>query len=170
MPHVNELLDWTHAAGEVPARGLEVRRVATGAECAALSAANAPAVFTAFAARYHLRPLAKGRFALEGEITATVEQTCVVSLDAMTSELREAVRMELWPEEQVADPPLTASMDVDVDHAIADELDVEPFGVDGRLPVGRVLAEAATLALDPYPRRPGAVLDEAVERAEQRQA
>ncbi len=92
-----------------------------------------------------LTPAGRG-FALDATLGATVVQTCVVSLEPVTTRVDEAVHRAF-----VLDA-LAAEVVVDAD---ADD-DVEPLGE--RIDLGRIATEALALALPAYPRKAGAHL------------
>jgi uncharacterized metal-binding protein YceD (DUF177 family) len=94
-----------------------------------------------------------GGLKVTGEVAATVEQTCVVSLEPMTSELREPIDLAFVPPH--ADQPTDAS-EQDLDPGAADE--TEPL-VDGVADLGVAVTEFLLLAIDPYPRKPYAVFE-----------
>lgn len=96
----------------------------------------------------HLAPLDKGGWALDGTLGATVVQTCVVTLEPVTTRVDQAVRRRFLPA-----PGLRAA-ELVVDPAEDDE--IEPLGE--RIDLGLVAVEALALALPAYPRKEGAVL------------
>ncbi len=97
-----------------------------------------------------LAALAGGGWELTGALGATVIQTCVVTLDPVTSRIDQPVRRLFLP---MATPR-------GVDFAVGDEEDedIEPLG--DRIDLGLVAIEALALALPPYPRKEGAALAE----------
>jgi uncharacterized metal-binding protein YceD (DUF177 family) len=94
-----------------------------------------------------------GGLKVNGEVAATVEQTCVVTLEPMTSELREPIDLAFVPPR--ADERAEESEE-ELDPGAADES--EPL-VDGVADLGATAIEFLLLAIDPYPRRPGAVFE-----------
>jgi uncharacterized metal-binding protein YceD (DUF177 family) len=102
-----------------------------------------------FACRFYRR--GEGRFVMLGTLTASVTQTCVVSLEPVASALQVAVEIEFWPAPLV--DQLTASADETASHGMVDW--PEPI-VEGKLDLGPVIYETLATALDPYPRREGA--------------
>lgn len=82
-----------------------------------------------------------------GQVTATVEQTCVVSLDLLQSEIVE-------PFDLVFVPPTA--------HEVVSEVTVDQGAeppeslYDGSVNIGAVAVEFLLLGIDPYPRKPGA--------------
>jgi len=84
-----------------------------------------------------------------GQVSATVGQTCVVSLDPIENAVEEAVDLVL------ARPgPGAEAEDVAVD-ALPEE-GPEPL-VNGSVDLGAIAIEFLLLGLDPYPRKPGVV-------------
>jgi uncharacterized metal-binding protein YceD (DUF177 family) len=94
-----------------------------------------------------------GGLKVTGEVAATVEQTCVVTLEPMTSEILEPIDLAfVTPRaDDHADEP-----EEELDPGAADES--EPL-VDGVADLGVVATDFLLLAIDPYPRKPGAVFE-----------
>ncbi|MFO1142014.1 MAG: DUF177 domain-containing protein [Amaricoccus sp.] len=88
---------------------------------------------------------------LEAGLGATVVQSCVVTLDPVTTRIDQPVR-RLWLPDSA---PRSAELLIDPD----EDDEVEPLG--DRIDFGRVAVEALALALPAYPRRPGAELESA---------
>ena len=86
------------------------------------------------------------RVHVTGEAWGSFTQTCVLTLDPFESAFREVIdlffdedpakALEMRPEEEAPDPI-----------------------IDGIIDLGAVAAEFSALALDPYPRKPGAVFE-----------
>ncbi|MBN8874742.1 MAG: DUF177 domain-containing protein [Rhodospirillales bacterium] len=128
--------------------GLTVEIEATQEECARLTARmHIPAV-QALRVRFQLTREPDDRFAASGWLVARVVQTCVVSLEDFEASVEEAFRIRFVPEGTEQEDP-----DPDSD----DELPYAGSVID----LGEAAAEQLALALDPYPRRPDAVLPEA---------
>jgi uncharacterized metal-binding protein YceD (DUF177 family) len=85
-----------------------------------------------------------------GTVSATVGQTCVVTLEPIESDINEAVDLVF---KSGADEG--ASPDTSHD---ADEPEIEPL-VDGVIDLGALATEFLILGIDPYPRKPGAVFE-----------
>ena len=98
----------------------------------------------AFAGR--LTPVEQGGWQLDATLGATVVQTCVVTLDPVTTRIDQPVRRTWLPESA----PRAAEIVVDPD----EEDEIEPLG--DRIDLGLVAIEALALALPAYPRKPGA--------------
>ncbi|UFN50672.1 DUF177 domain-containing protein [Roseomonas sp. OT10] len=93
-----------------------------------------------------------GIYRVTGRMRAAVVQSCVVTLEPVPQEVEESLDWRVIPggtaEEDEGEAP--------EDMAEGPE-DVEAAG--GVLDVGEALAQQLSLALDPYPRAPGAALD-----------
>lgn len=129
--------------GTVSAAGLDVTVEADARECRALAARmDIPAV-RSLRCVFHLTTEADHGTLARGLLRAEVVQTCVVSLEdfATVVEERFAVRFVPSGMESEDDDP--------------DSIDEIPF--EGHLiDLGEAAAEQLGLALDPYPRKPGA--------------
>lgn len=92
-----------------------------------------------------------GGWELAGRLGATVIQTCVVTLEPVTTRLDIEVR-RLFRHAAAPDP-------VEVVVAPFEDDEIEPLGE--RIDLGLVAIEAIALALPPYPRAEGATLEKA---------
>jgi uncharacterized metal-binding protein YceD (DUF177 family) len=130
--------------GRIPPAGREEVLRATPEECAALARRFGIEAVTSLEARLLLRPEPGGGVLVTGTLAAAVVQACVVSLEPVAQAVREDVLLRLLaPGEEASDDP-----------EAPDEIPVEGDGVD----LGEAMAEQLALALDPYPRAPGAIL------------
>jgi Large ribosomal RNA subunit accumulation protein YceD len=74
-----------------------------------------------------------------GRFDAEVEQVCVVTLDPFPATVSDTIERYFLPNARAAEP----------------EADIDSFA-DGVIELGEVVVESLSLALDPYPRKPGA--------------
>jgi uncharacterized metal-binding protein YceD (DUF177 family) len=126
-------------------QGLDIELEATPAECAALAVRmNIPAVL-ALSCSFHLIREGRDVVLARGVLRAEVTQTCVVSLDDFDALVQEVFQVSFVPSGQETD---------DVDPDSEDEIPFEGNTID----LGEAAAEQLGLALDPYPRMPGAAL------------
>lgn len=102
-----------------------------------------------------------GWIELRGQLKASVVQACVVSLEPVSSEV-EAEIDELFDDNPVDDNPAGDAVEIDLDPLAEDP---EPLD-GGALDVGEVIAQTLSLAIDPYPRAPGADLETLSETGE----
>jgi len=100
-----------------------------------------------FQASFTLRRLRKDLIRVKGHISASLVQACVVTLEPVPAEIAEDLELDF--SENVDDPGL--EMDLDAEAADGPE----PLS-GGMIDLGEVAAEQLGLAIDPYPRKPGA--------------
>jgi hypothetical protein len=89
-----------------------------------------------------------------GRVSATVGQTCVVTLEPMQNEVAEPIDVIF-----ASVPSDFAAAGLDAEDLAEDALDGgEPPEIlsDGTADVGAIAAEFLLLGIDPYPRKPGA--------------
>jgi uncharacterized metal-binding protein YceD (DUF177 family) len=87
-----------------------------------------------------------------GTVSATVVQSCVVTLEPVTNEIAEAVDLMFEP---ASAAPARSEAEIEVDPEEAGD-PPEPL-VDGTVDLGALAIEFLLLGLDPYPRKPDAV-------------
>jgi Large ribosomal RNA subunit accumulation protein YceD len=90
---------------------------------------------------------------VEGEVSATVGQTCVVTLEPIDNEVKEEVNLVFTP----PSAPV-AEDDNDDDAAIIDPGEPEPL-IGETIDLGALATEFLVVGLDPYPRKPGATFE-----------
>jgi uncharacterized metal-binding protein YceD (DUF177 family) len=130
--------------------GSEQMVEADAAECAALALRlRIPAVL-ALTCRFRLSAAPGGVVLAEGALAARLVRDCVVSLEPFETEVAEEFRVRFVPESSFREPDEAALLDPDAD----DEIPYHGTVID----LGEAAAEQLALALDPYPRRPGASL------------
>ena len=98
----------------------------------------------------------RGGLHVAGQVSATVGQTCVVTLEPLANEISEEI--ELLFEPPPAAPP---ELEAETPERSLDD-DVEPL-LDGRIDLGALVTEFLILGLDPYPRKPGAIFQPPVD-------
>jgi hypothetical protein len=128
-----------------------------GPQGAALTVDAEPSELPAIAARLRLVALASLRctFKLrrigattieaQGTLRARVTETCVVTLDAFEHDVKEGFVVHFVP---------AGAEDDDPDPEAIDQIPFDGGAVD----IGEAAVEQLALALDPYPRKPGAAL------------
>jgi uncharacterized metal-binding protein YceD (DUF177 family) len=114
-------------------------------------------------ASFDVTPKSGGRFHVAGHVRARVGQTCVVTLEEMETDIDEPIDLTFAPSEQI---PQMAAL-VDEAEASDEETPDPPEPIEnGIIDLGRVATDALYLAVDPYPRKPGAVFEPVVEAAD----
>jgi Large ribosomal RNA subunit accumulation protein YceD len=147
-----EELAWSHAVQDIPQTGLSEVREATPEERARVTGALDLIACASLQAQYTIAPTAGGCYRLFGRLRADVSQTCVVSLEPVDSTIEEPFEAVFWPQDRMPEPEKG-------ELAIDAEPEREAI-VDGHIAVGRVVFESLAAALDPFPRKPGAVLEQ----------
>jgi hypothetical protein len=108
-------------------------------------------------------PKSGGRFHVAGVVRARIGQTCVVTLEEIENDIDEPVDLIFAPPEQI---PEMAAL-VDEAEASDEEVPDPPEPIEnGVIDLGRVATDALFLAVDPYPRKGGAVFEPVVEAAD----
>lgn len=148
---MSQELPWSHAVTDIPAGGLSSQRAASPGECAAVAAALELPGCQSIAAKYRITALGGGRYRLAGEVTAELEQACIVTLEPVAARLAERFDVQFWPEGE-AEPQLEG----EVEALSAAEIETIE---GGRIDAGRIVFETIAAGLDPFPRKEGAALD-----------
>jgi len=101
-------------------------------------------------ANFEVRRHGVGGLHVAGLVSATVGQTCVVTLEPLVNEVAEEVDLLFVPRSAVE------SADAQADTADANVDEAEPL-VGGSIDLGALATEFLILGLNPYPRKLGAV-------------
>lgn len=117
---------------------------ATPAERAALARRFAIPAVDALRCRFHLRRTAPGIVGADGTLDARVVRTSVLTLEDFAQGVTESFELRFVPAGHESDP----------DPDAPDDIPYEGTALD----LGEAAAEQLALALDPYPREPGAAL------------
>lgn len=97
-----------------------------------------------------------GLICVDGALRAEVAQICVVTLASFTADVQDS--FQLFFREVPDESGQAQNLNVDVIDPMDDEAFPEP--VDGSfIDLGEIVAQQLSLALDPYPRAPGAELE-----------
>ncbi|MEM1384855.1 MAG: DUF177 domain-containing protein [Pseudomonadota bacterium] len=94
-----------------------------------------------------LMPFETDGWRLEGKLTATVGQTCVVTLTQVESRIDAPVERRFLPAHRIVSTG-------DIDVLLNDEEEPEPF--TETIGLGRIFVESLALLIDPWPRAEGA--------------
>ena len=118
---------------------------ATQDECAALAVRMGVPAIHSLTCRFDLKRQPGDAVEAQGLLTARVQQTCVVSLDAFDTDVVEHFTLRFVPRG-------TEQSELDL------ESDDEVTYLGGALDLGEAASEQLALALDPFPRMPGVEL------------
>jgi uncharacterized metal-binding protein YceD (DUF177 family) len=148
---------------QIPDTGLHRDMEADPAICAAIADVGGLRDVLSAQASFDVTPMSGGRFHVAGHVRARIGQNCVVTLEDIESDIDEPIDLIFAPPEQI---PQMATL---VDEAAESDEEVpdppEPIE-NGTIDLGRVATDALYLAVDPYPRKPGAVFEPVVEVAD----
>jgi uncharacterized metal-binding protein YceD (DUF177 family) len=138
------------AVAEIPETGRQFDLVADATTRAAIASRAGVVAMPRLQASFHVTRQGQDGVRVAGTVSATVEQTCVVTLELMESEVEESVDLVFLPPQDAALSAVRAEEAAPLD---------EPPEVlqDGIVDLGAVATEFLILGIDPYPRKPGAV-------------
>lgn len=107
-------------------------------------------------AQVTVKPWRRHGLKVAGEVSATVGQVCTISMEPMTTKISETFDERLYPAERVDSPRRDEVIDVEATD------DFEVFSGD-TVDLGALALEYLVMAIDPYPKRDGAVLEVATD-------
>jgi uncharacterized metal-binding protein YceD (DUF177 family) len=141
---------------QIPETGLVVEIDASAAQRKAMAEIVGLRDVASAHANFELTLERGGRVHVAGRLQARVGQTCVVTLDPIENDIDEAIDLVFVPPEQVK------QLSDLVDEAEDSDADVpeppEPIE-NGVIDLGRLATDVLFLAIDPYPRKQGAVFE-----------
>jgi uncharacterized metal-binding protein YceD (DUF177 family) len=135
------------AAAGVPEAGRHLEIAADERACAAIARLAGLRGLSRLTARFDVTPRGRGLHVI-GDVSATVGQVCVVTLDPVDNEIDEEIDLVFTPDAALAAPIAGAEL--------ADA--PEPL-IDGTIDLGAIATEFLLLAIDPYPRKPGVAFE-----------
>lgn len=104
------------------------------------------------------------RVQVTGIVKSRVVQTCVVTLEEIENDIEEHIGVTFAPPSLIPSKPRIPSKDDGEDAAEIPDLP-EPI-VDGQIDLGELAGEFLMLAIEPYPRKPGAVFEPPAEEVD----
>ena len=140
----------------VKSKGLREKVTATSEECEGLAGQLAIEKVDAVQFNCVLMPWKKGGVHLKGQLTATVQEICVVTLEPFTTRISQEVK-------RYFERAGRSGTEIPVIDMEAPENDVPDVLEDGKLDIGDIAIETLALCLSPHPRKPGAVFADHVE-------
>jgi uncharacterized metal-binding protein YceD (DUF177 family) len=105
-------------------------------------------------AAFDLSHRSGGRVHVAGRVQAKVGQTCVVTLEPIENEIDEEVDLIFAPADEIA-----PQIDADDDDGVSAVPDTPEPIENGMIDLGRLATDVLYLAIDPYPRKQGAVFE-----------
>jgi len=150
--------------------GLDVLIEAGPEERAELAEQDGLVRIDALEAAFHLTHTGGVRINVSGEVKARITQTCVITLEPFDAEIIEPVNVDFLPPEALDKWLQEHTLLKDRPGAAEDEVDAPDEIVNGAIDLGALAAEFLVLALDPYPKKPGAEFKDAGSGPEDRDA
>lgn len=133
---------------KIPVVGLEQALVANVAQREKLAKRFDLKELSKLQASLSIKPAHAGQVIMvTGTLIADVVQTCVVTLEPLSSHIEHSVNVLCALPENLDDYVKSTSFDSDQE--------VEPI-VNGGIDLGEIVAQQLGIVLDPYPRKPGA--------------
>ena len=133
----------------IPTTAMKIELEASEKERAALAKRFGIPSVNSLKASVVLKALGGGRVRVTGSFDADVTELCVVSLDPFDERVRDSFSV-LYSTGNEELSLKTNEIDFD-----ADEKEEKDVIENGRIDVGELVAEYLSLALDPFPKRPG---------------
>ncbi|WP_439361695.1 YceD family protein [Bradyrhizobium sp. DASA03007] len=143
---------------QVPDTGLHRELEASAAERQAMAEIAGLREILSAHASFDVVPKSGGRVEVTGLVRGRIGQTCVVTLDPIESEIEEEVDLIFAPEAEARRLADLIEEGQD-DQEPPDVADPPEAIVNGIIDLGRLATDALFLAIDPYPRKEGAVFE-----------
>jgi hypothetical protein len=141
---------------QIPEAGLHREIEADSATCRAIAETAGIREVISVQASFDLALKRDGKVHVTGRVRARIGQDCVVTLDPIENEIDEPIDLIFAPPDQIPDMADLVDDDLDDDAEVPDP--PEPIE-NGQIELGRVATDALFLAIDPYPRKQGAVFE-----------
>lgn len=143
---------------QIPDTGVHRELEASVAERQAMAKLAGVREIVSAHAVFDVVPKSGGRFQVTGHVRARIGQTCVVTLDPIESEIEEDVDLMFAPEAEARRLADLIEEGRD-DQAPLEVVDSPEAILNGIIDLGRLATDALFLAIDPYPRKEGAVFE-----------
>jgi uncharacterized metal-binding protein YceD (DUF177 family) len=147
---------------QIPEIGLSRELEANAATRAAMAEIAGLREILSARAMFELKPEG-GRVHVAGKLSARIGQTCVVTLDPIENDIEETIDLTFAPPEQILH---VTDRDEEVDEVGSEAAhEFEPIE-NGVIDLGRLATDVLHLAIDPYPRKAGAVFEPQITAAD----
>jgi uncharacterized metal-binding protein YceD (DUF177 family) len=141
---------------EIPETGRHFHLVADATTRAAVARLAGVVAMPRLEAELEVTLQGHGGLRVAGALTATVEQTCVVTLEPVENEIDEPIDLVFVPADSAVAGPLAADEHGEIEIPADDQPEVL---VDDTVDLGAIATEFVVLGVDPYPRKPDAVFE-----------
>ncbi|MGY4624108.1 YceD family protein [Bradyrhizobium sp. USDA 4486] len=143
---------------QIPDTGVYRELEASAAERQAMAELAGLREILSAKASFDVVPKSGGRYQVTGQVRARIGQTCVVTLDPIENDIEEEVDLIFAPEAEARRLADLIEEGQD-DEEPPEVVDPPEAIVGGIIDLGRLATDALFLAIDPYPRKPGAVFE-----------
>jgi hypothetical protein len=149
-------LPWSVPVGlhDIPETGRRFELVADEGVRAAVAKLAGLRALPRFEAEFDVSLRGRNGLRVEGRVSATVGQTCVVTLEPIENVIEEPIDLVFAPDVATA-----LSADQDGESGAPSAVDAPEPLVGGGVDLGAIAVEFLLLGIDPYPRKPGAVFE-----------
>lgn len=142
----------------LPQKGMPVKITASPDQRAELARVHGLVAVEEFRAEFLVQNWKRDGVRVSGFVESTIQQTCIVTLDPLSSQVREDVDALFAPEgSSLVRPDFDQRGEILLDPEGADSPEV--FSGD-TIDVGALAEEFFALAIDPYPRKEGVALEQ----------
>jgi hypothetical protein len=141
------------AVGDIPEAGLKIELDADEITRLAIARAAGVDALLRLRAAFDVRSQGRDKVHLVGEVSATVKQTCGVTLEPVLNEIVEEIELVFAPDEATAAGARGGGSEQNSGAETPEPL------VGGMVDLGAIATEFLVLGIDPYPRKPGAVFN-----------
>lgn len=156
FPHDEPMLDATLRVDQMPAVGRDIVVESTEAQRAALAELLGITSIEALDATMKAVKF-RGGIRVEGRLKARITQPCVITFEPVHQQIDEPIDRVFLPGANIDDGVEAGNKEIFVDL----ENDDPPDPLDGpELDLAPLVTETLALAIDPYPRAPGASVDD----------
>ena len=145
-------INWQVATNQVGEKGLKTKLTLEQKDLEHLEQELEISSLRTFICNVEIRPRAKNRYEVQGEMTADFEQSSAVSLNPLPIAFHQEFATQFWPISQ-NDPIKSPELDLEY----ADEI-IE-FYEGGTLNVGQLIYEQFVISLELFPRADGEVFE-----------
>jgi uncharacterized metal-binding protein YceD (DUF177 family) len=137
------------ALADVPETGRHLELAADEYARAAIAKLAGLRALPRLAATFDVALRGRGGLRVSGQVSATVGQVCVVTIEPVDNEIEEEVELSFASD---AGPALASQGEAEAEEG-------PETLVDGTVDLGAIATEFLLLAIDPYPRKSGAVFE-----------
>ena len=137
------------AVADIPETGRHLEMTADAHARMAIAKVAGVLAVSNLQAEFELARHGRAGVRVVGNVSATVEQQCVLTLEPMESKIEETIDL-------VFAPTLTEGEEHDEGERVSEAPEILR---DGAVDLGAVATEFLLLGIDPYPRKPGAIFD-----------